>query len=125
MRIRNQEAWDRQVKGASSLCSAGCVRYAEAWANAMEAKLREGTVIADIAKDTSHEADTEGVTGVMYGRTVAMLAECWEYGEELRLWHNRTTQIGTEGDKANESGGVLNPAVISISPLTPAPEGAE
>jgi len=32
----------------------------------------------------------------------------------LRRWHNKENQIGTEGDKANESGGVLNPALLSI-----------
>ena len=43
-----------------------------------------------------------------------MLAQCWVHGEALRRWHNRDTQIGTEGDKANESGGVLNPALLTI-----------
>ena len=43
-----------------------------------------------------------------------MLAQCGVHGEALRRWHNRDTQIGTEGDKANESGGVLNPALLTI-----------
>ena len=34
--------------------------------------------------------------------------------DRLRRWHNKATQIGTEGDKANETGGVLNPALLTI-----------
>jgi len=33
----------------------------------------------------------------------------------LRKWHNIKTQIGNEGEKANASGGVLNPALLNIS----------
>jgi hypothetical protein len=43
-----------------------------------------------------------------------VLASCWEHGEELRRWHNLKTQIRDEGEKANESGGVLNPALLNI-----------
>lgn len=33
---------------------------------------------------------------------------------KLRRWHNKDIQLGTEGDAANESGGVLNPALLHI-----------
>jgi len=52
----------------------------------------------------------------MYGCAVVILSKCWEHGEALRRWHNKDTQIGDEGDRANESGGVLNPALLSIGP---------
>ena len=55
-----------------------------------------------------------GITGFQYGWAVAQLAHHWTHGEALRRWHNRATQIGTEGDKANETGGTLNPALLSI-----------
>jgi hypothetical protein len=90
------------------------VTYAEEWANLMEEKIGKGAKIADIAKDTGHRADTDGITGFMYGCAVSGLAHFWEHGEELRRWHNLDTQIGNEGEKANESGGVLNPALLSI-----------
>ena len=35
-------------------------------------------------------------------------------GEDLRRWHNLDTQIRNEGEIANEKGGVLNPAIMSI-----------
>jgi len=77
--------------------------------------MSQGETIKQCAKETSHEADTDGITGFMYGVAVSALSHCWEYGDELRRWHNLDTQLDTEGEKANESGGVLNPAVLIIS----------
>ena len=90
------------------------VRYAENWANLMEAEVNKGKSISEIAKETSHTADTEGITGFMYGCAVQSLSEFWEHGEELRKWHNLDTQIGNEGEAANKTGVTLNPAIISI-----------
>ena len=58
--------------------------------------------------------DDDGITVYMYGCAVSVLAKAWKHGEALRRWHNKETQIGTEGDRANESGGVLNPALLTI-----------
>ena len=80
----------------------------------MEIQLANGHELKDIAKETSHEANTEGITGFMYGCAVSMLSELWEHSEALRQWHKLDTQIGDEGEKANESGGTLNPAVMQI-----------
>lgn len=96
--------------------SLGVVTYSERWAELMEARIERGEKIKDFAEPTSTEADTEGITGFMYGCAVQALAEFWEHGEALRLWHNVKTQIGTEGDEANERGGVLNPAVLNLRP---------
>jgi len=94
--------------------SKGVVDYGEKWAALMEESLAGGKALADIADNTSHLADTDGITGFMYGCAVQALSHFWIHGEELRRWHNLKTQIGTEGEKANESGGVLNPAIINI-----------
>jgi hypothetical protein len=98
-----------------------CVRYAEKWARLMQARISGITESAhvtrwlvDNADECSHVADDEGITGFMYGAAVAMLSQCWIHGEELRRWHNLKTQIGSEGEKANENGGVLSPAVMTI-----------
>jgi hypothetical protein len=48
------------------------------------------------------------------GCAVSILSHFWKHGEELRRWHKIDTQIGDVGDKANESGGVLNPALLNI-----------
>lgn len=90
------------------------VSYGEDWANLMEARMAKGETIAQCAEPTCREADTDGITGFMYGCAVSALAHFWEHGEALRLWHNLKTQIGKEGEKANESGGVLNPALLNL-----------
>jgi len=94
--------------------SKGVVDYEKRWVELMEKKLAEGQEIETIAKATSNEADTEGITGFMYGCAVSSLSHFWKHGEKLRQWHNLDTQIGNEGEKANESGGVLNPALLSM-----------
>jgi hypothetical protein len=90
------------------------VSYGEDWANLMEQRMAKGEKIADMADQTSHESDTDGITGFMYGCAVQALSHFWEHGEALRLWHNLKTQIGNEGERANEYGGVLNPAILNI-----------
>lgn len=92
----------------------GVVRYVAKWAKLMEAEIEAGKTVSAIAQETSHTADTKGITGFMYGCAVQALAHFWIHGEELRRWHNKDTQIGDEGDRANESGGVLNPAILNI-----------
>lgn len=94
--------------------SARCVSYGEEWADLMETLMAQGKPLPEIAKAASHQADTDGVTGFMYGAAVSGLSAFWEHGEELRRWHNRDTQIGTEGDRANETGAILNPAIMTI-----------
>src|SRR5208337_3274142 len=90
------------------------VDYGECWAALMEESLAGGKKLEDIADGTSHLADTEGITGFMYGCAVKALSHFWVHGEELRRWHNLKTQLGNEGEKANKTGGVLNPAILNI-----------
>jgi len=98
----------------SDFYGSGVIRYSEAWANLMEQKMTEGAELKNIAEQTSHDADTEGITGFMFGCAVSALSHFWQHGEELRRWHNLDIQIGDEGEKANETGGVLNPALLSV-----------
>lgn len=114
MKLKDAVLWkDYQDKNTDPY-GGECVRYAEAWADLMEAAMALGRKLEDIADAASHEADTEGITGFMYGCAVSMLSVCWEHGEELRCWHNLDTQMQDEGEQANESGGVLNPALMKI-----------
>lgn len=88
--------------------------YAEDWANFMERDMAKGEALEACADRTSREADTDGITGFMYGCAVSTLAAVWVHGDQLRRWHNLKTQLGTEGERANETGGVLNPALLNI-----------
>jgi hypothetical protein len=114
MKLKDPERWQKTVDNNQDGYGSGVIRYAERWAGRMEEKMAEGKPLAEIAKSASNEADTEGITGFMYGCAVSILAQVWEHGEELRRWHNLDTQIGTEGERANESGGTLNPALLTI-----------
>jgi len=87
--------------------------FAERWAELMEKDIEQcggptATAIANFEK-REMEADTEGITGYMYGAAVSILSDCWEYGEILRKWHNK--EYGYEGD------GVVNPAILIVSAI--------
>jgi hypothetical protein len=109
-----EEKWQEYIDANKDPYGAACVDYARCWADLMEIYIADGKTLESVAKQTSNDADTEGITGFMYGAAVSMLAQCWEHGEQLRRWHNLDTQIGNEGEKANESGGTLNPALLNI-----------
>lgn len=106
--------WQECVAANQDGYGGAVITYAHRWARLMEARIGQGVAVADCADELSHFADTEGITGFMYGCAVSILSATWEHGEELRRWHNLDTQIGTEGERANESGAVLNPALLSI-----------
>ena len=88
--------------------------YAERWARLMQLDMANGKTLEDVAEATSHEADLEGMSGFTYGIAVQLLAQSWIHGDQLRRWHNLATQIGHEGERANEAGTVLNPALLTI-----------
>lgn len=92
--------------------SYGVVTYTERWADFMEKLLEKGAKLEDIAKESSHSADTEGITGFMYGCAVSALARFWEHGEDLRKWHNKEHNRADLNEK--EGGGTANPAVLTI-----------
>lgn len=101
--------------------SKAVVDYAEAWAALMEQHIGTTTIsnaiehaIRSVAKATSHEADTDGITGFMYGAAVSGLSKFWLYGDELRAWHNRQYLDEDKAAEADKAGGVVNPAILHI-----------
>lgn len=115
MTLADPELWEKCKANNKSPYRAGINAYANRWACLMEARMANGETLAAIAEDASYEADTDGITGFMYGAAVETLASVWIHGEELRRWHNQKYQIHDEGHKANTEGGVLNPALLTIS----------
>lgn len=115
MTLRNAAAWREWIAANQDGYGGAVVQFAERWARIMEGMIASGQHLKDCADDACSLADDGiGITGFMYGCAVGMLAEVWVHGEELRRWHNLKTQIRNEGEKANESGGVLNPALLRI-----------
>lgn len=114
--LANAEGWQKFKDNNSDGYGGAVVTYSERWARLMQVEMANGKNLGDVADATSQEADLEGITGFMYGCAVSTLSQCWKHGEQLRRWHNIKIQLGNEGEKANESGGVLNPALLSVSP---------
>lgn len=122
MKLKDPEGWAKsvEVNGNDPHDYGGVVTYfAEAWANLMEEQMAQGKKLENIASSSEKQIDKDlgqyGLTGFQYGCAVSILSQVWEYGEELRRWHNLKTQIGNEGEKANERGTVLNPALLNTS----------
>lgn len=118
MQLRDKDLWNKCVENNQDDYGSATINYAERWANLMEDAIMAGETVASCAEAAGHEADTEGITGFMYGAAVSTLSGVWVHGEELRKWHNLDTQLGDEGEKANKDGGVLNPAMLTIGKKT-------
>lgn len=86
----------------------GVFDYLKRWAAMMEERIEKGEPVNKVAKQTSISADTDGITGAMYGRAVETLSEYWEHGEQLRKWHN--SQYSYTGS------GVVDPATLLLAP---------
>ena len=108
MRIKKnkEKEFEICVEINSDCYSKFVIDYMIRWANMMEERISNGEKIDSIAEETSRKADTDRITGFMYGCAVNLLSQFWEYGEELRNWHNR--QYGYEGD------GTVNPAIMAV-----------
>ena len=109
-----QRGWELTVRNNQDPYGEAGVQFAERWANQMESRIVNGERLEDVAEEESDRADIEGITGFLYGCAVSILSKVWVYGEELRVWHNLTTQIENEGEKANAEGTTLNPALLNI-----------
>jgi hypothetical protein len=73
----------------------------------MQIEIAKGrTQIKDIAEETQKPLGFMGITGFMYGCVIQALSRYWQFGEELRKWHNK--EYNHEGE------GVVNPAIITI-----------
>lgn len=114
MEIKDREAWKAWVDKNQDPYGKAVIDYAKRWADLMEERMANGENLEEIAKETSNEANTDGITGYMYGAAISVLHTSWKHGEQLRCWHNIDIQIKDEGEKANEKGTVLNPAILSI-----------
>lgn len=107
MELIDVEEYEEWKKNNEDPYGAGVFSFAERWAELMEKEIKKGNKVKDIAERTSRYADTDGITGFMYGSAVQILSTCWKYGEELRVWHN--SRYNYEGN------GVVQPAVLRIS----------
>lgn len=93
----------------------GCFRYASEWATRVEQRAKSGKAInAEVLEKAAQDADTEGITGFMYGVAVNILTNVWIHGVTLAKWHNRQYMEEKEADAAAEEGKTVNPSIIHI-----------
>ncbi len=104
---RNPDGWALSVANNQDPYGAATMKYAAMWARLMEGEINAGASLESCAKRLSHLADTDGITGFMYGCAVSILSQCWVHGEALRVWHNRDYGVASET-------GTVNPAVLTI-----------
>lgn len=116
LRLKDSEAWRKTVAANDDPYGRAAVQFAEDWACLMQAEMDAGAALETCAEECERlPARVHGLTGFQYGCAVSLLSQCWKHGEELRCWHNLKTQIRDEGERANENGGVLTPALLSMS----------
>lgn len=115
MKIKDEKVFTEWEKKNTDSYGSCIFRYVRRWADLMEDKIQKcytfynqcpEETIMNVAEITSKEADIEGITGYMYGAAVSILAQCWEYGDTLKKWHNK--QYNYNGD------GVVNPAILHV-----------
>ena len=112
MKLRDKQKWNSWVENNKDPYGGACVMVAR---RAMEI-LDEGQPFNchDLICQADDESGAGGITGFMAGAVASMISQCHERGEEFRRQWNKDNQIQGEGDKANDSGGVLNPALLNI-----------
>ena len=122
MPIINQKRWDVWVKQNEDAYGKCCVDVARRVMEILDEELGNPIVGGYDNPMSTHklicraDCDIEagGITGFMAGCVAQMVSQCHSRGEEFRKAWNLHTQIGKEGEEANKTGGVLNPAVMNI-----------
>ena len=91
------------------------VEMAAAWADEMEAQMKAGCQLEDVAYDSFGKIQRDA-TSFQWGVTVLILSEVWQadYAERLRRWFNERVACGSEGEEANDKGQILDPTSLSF-----------
>ena len=112
MPIVKQEEWDECVKNNEDPYGKACVDVARRVMELLDEQ--DEFDPHKIICQADDELDVGGITGFMAGAVASMVGQCHSRGDEFRRAWNLDTAIGDEGEKANESGGTLNPALLTI-----------
>ena len=113
MPVTKQKEWDEAVKINKDPYGKCCVDVARQVMKILDDELGEFDPHTIICR-ADDETKAGGITGFMAGCVASMVSQCHSRGEEFRRKWNKDNQIQDEGDKANENGGILNPAVLNI-----------
>lgn len=116
MPITNKIKWQRRVEMNTDDYGKACVDVARRVMEILDdgQPFNARTIISRADK----EVEAGGITGFMAGCVAQMVSQCHSRGEEFRRAWNVGLQIRDEGVRANEGGGVLNPALLSVTAIT-------
>ena len=113
MKLQNPDAWYRWERANTDPYGKACVDTARRVMEILDAG--ESFECHELICRADREVSAGGLTGYMAGAVAKMISECHVRGEEFRRRWNYENQIGTEGDRANETeGAVLNPAILHV-----------
>lgn len=90
MKIKDKKYWEEKKNLDIGPYWSCILRYAERWANLMESEIAKDKTVMEIAKETSYDANTEDLSWLQFSHAVAILAQCWKYGDELKTWYDTT-----------------------------------
>lgn len=113
MPIVDQEAWQSWVDANKDAYGKCCVDVARRVMDILDKESGDFDCHKIICR-ADDEIEAGGITGFMAGCVAAMVSKVHSRGEEFRRKWNLDTQIHDEGEKANDSGGILNPALLNI-----------
>ncbi len=113
MPIVNQAAWQKYVEANKDDYGKCCVDVARQVMVILDEESGKFNCHKVICR-ADNDINAGGITGFMVSCVAAIVSEAHSRGEEFRLKWNIDMQIHDEGEKANASGGTLNPALLSI-----------
>lgn len=112
MPITDMVSWNKWVRNNTDAYGSACIAVAR---EAMEILDESGPIDPHkLISDADDKAKTGGITGFMAGCVAGMISKCHSRGEEFRRLWNKEYQLENEGDKANEKGTILNPALLNL-----------
>jgi len=112
--LSDQEGWQKCQDNNQDGYGGACVAVAYHAMKVLDDPEYKITDPHKLICDADNKAETGGITGYMAGAAASMISGCHKRGDEFRRIWNGDVAIGDEGDKANESGGILNPALLNI-----------
>jgi hypothetical protein len=114
MPISDQVSWDKWVAANTDAYGGACINVAREAMRLLDERPEPITDTHKLICDADDAAKTGGITGFMAGCVAQMIAKCHSRGEEFRRAWNGENQLGDEGDRANDKGTILNPAVLCV-----------
>lgn len=117
MPITDTDGWAKCKANNTDPYGGCCVKVAERVMAILDAEpdaLAENTA-SDLVIRADNETKAGGITGFMAGAVASIVSGCHSRGDEFRRSWNGEVALGNEGERANDSGGVLNPAIMNVA----------